>query len=491
MASNNEAAFKNYWSVIVRAGQAATRDELVSLLQAESDALDEGALATMRLLASGSLPMEKAFTTLDSAKGVGMRHLTTRSAAARAGMEYDMILNRPDPGHVSYYLRSKRHSTAIVSFHLIDHNRLAVFVAANAPTRSGIRGFGDVYYDCIWLDGLRDEVIGSLESYASSLARGTPDHSLTRPFFEFISSAIFLLLSGPKPQEVIFIPHKLLHMLPLHAISYEQNGSRTYLHDKVRSIHYASSFADLAFGRVSFPAEQPQQKREPRFLSVLDTEAGLPGVQLEEKCIEVYRQQLEPQGVAVDVVTDPVQLPSSYRDYIWANWSSHARSSPSNWGESFLALKNHRITASMIASAWQFDLHPVVVLAACESSIDTSGGLHSDEYCGLDLAFRIAGARATIASLWPVEDLVAALTAMVVPAWMFQSELSPADSVTALQRQLCAGTWKEFLLSETQLQSLPSSMAGALREAQEPFHKMADNAFGSEKAWAAFRSHGN
>lgn len=141
MVNNNEAAFKNYWSLILRAGQAATREELLSLLEANPDALDEGALATMNLLASGALHMEMAFTPLDSAKGIVTRHLTTRSAAARAGMKFDTILNRPDPGHVSYYLKSKPHSTAIVSFHLIGRSRLAIFVAANAPTGSGIRGF--------------------------------------------------------------------------------------------------------------------------------------------------------------------------------------------------------------------------------------------------------------------------------------------------------------------------------------------------------------
>jgi len=84
MARDNKAAFENYWSVILRAGQAATREGLLTLLNAHSDALDEGALATMSLLAGDSLHMEKAFTTLDSAKGIGMRHLTIRSAAAGA-----------------------------------------------------------------------------------------------------------------------------------------------------------------------------------------------------------------------------------------------------------------------------------------------------------------------------------------------------------------------------------------------------------------------
>lgn len=491
MPTRDEVVFENYWSVVLRAGQYTTRDELLSLIQANAEALDEGALATMRLLVAGSVHMENVFTVLDSAKAIATKQLMHRAAAARAGIQVDQILSRPDPGQVSSYLKSKPHRTAIVSLHFIGRDRLAILVAANAPTGSGITGFGDVHYDCVWLDGIQERFADEIEEYAHSVNRGAPNHDLIRPFFDFIGSAIFHLLWRPKPVEVIFIPHKLLHVLPLHAISFEDNSHRVYLHDMAQSIHYASSFEELATSTFSFKAPRAEGTLRPRFLSVLDTQASLPGVVLEERCIDVYRELLEPKGVGFDVVVDPEQLPSSQRDYIWANWSSHGKSSANNWGDSFLTLGGRRIDGYTIATDWRFDLQPGVVLAACESAIDTSGAFQIDEHCGLDLAFRIAGARAVVGSLWVVDDLLAALTALLVPAWWFQGRMLPSHSLTALQQALRTATWKSFLLSDDQLRRLPQGMSIAMQEVQAPFWKLRADAFAAESLWGAFRSHGD
>jgi CHAT domain-containing protein len=258
----------------------------------------------------------------------------------------------------------------------------------------------------------------------------------------------------------------------------------------VRSIHYASSFESLAFSGISFAEKSNLQNRQYRFLSVLDTNANLPGINLERKCVDVYREQLEPKGVQFDIISDPLDIPNNQRDYIWVNWSSHGKSSANEWGDSFLMLGKKRINALTIATEWQFDLSPHVILAACESAIDSSGGFHIDEYCGLDIAFQIAGARSTIASLWPVEDLLSALTAMLVPAWWFQGRLPPADSLTALQKALSSGTWKQFLLRDQQLNRMSRSMANAMKEVQEPFWRLREDIFQRESIWAAFRACG-
>jgi CHAT domain-containing protein len=489
---HDNAAFENYWRVIVDAGSVSTRDELLSLVCANQDALDAGALATMRLLAAGKLHMEKAFTTLDCAKAIATRQLSIRAAATRAGEQFDFVMGRPDPGHVSHYLRRKRHRTAIVSFHFIDRTRLAIIVASNAPTGSGICGFGGVYYDCLWVDGLREEFADAIEDYARSVRGQIPDFRVAGPAFDFLAAAVLQLLSRPKPEEVIFIPHKLLHALPLHTFSVDVGGGRrVYLHDTVRSIHYASSFHDLTFGDVSFSDRNSSHDRHPRFLLVLDASSDLPGVHLERKWIEVARQQLEPQGVTFDIVTKPSQLPTSHCNYLWVNWSSHAESSTNEWGDSFLMLGNQRIKASTIASQWQFDRRPTVILAACESAIDTSASNHIDEYCGLDLAFRIAGARAAIASLWPADDMVAALTTMLATSWWFQGKLPPGEAVTAIQRALRTGAWKEFLLRDDQLRQLPGDTAEAIRAVQDAFRALPNDEFRAESSWAAFRSHGD
>jgi CHAT domain-containing protein len=125
-----------------------------------------------------------------------------------------------------------------------------------------------------------------------------------------------------------------------------------------------------------------------------------------------------------------------------------------------------------IAKGWNLASSPVVMLAACNSAVDTSGSLAVDEFCGLDLAFRIGGARASIASLWPVDDATAAL------------------SVTAFQRYFRQGRWKEFLLREEQLNAAPKGIRQALTDMQEPLWNLPSEAFASEQCRAAFRCHG-
>ncbi len=100
------------------------------------------------------------------------------------------------------------------------------------------------------------------------------------------------------------------------------------------------------------------------------------------------------------------------------------------------------------------------------------------------------GATVAIASLWPVDDPIAALTSMVVPAWWFQSRLAPDVALTTLQRELRTGTWKRLLLREEQLKVLPNSVAENIGGAQEYLWNLPDEEFESESSWACFRCHG-
>jgi hypothetical protein len=128
-----------------------------------------------------------------------------------------------------------------------------------------------------------------------------------------------------------------------------------------------------------------------------------------------------------------------------------------------------------------------LVLAACETAIDTSAFFYSDETCGLDLAFRIAGARAAVSTLWPVEDLVAAFVVMVLPVWRYGYSLTPDYGVTGVQRHFRQGTWKRLLPSEEQLSKFPRDIRYPLAKHYEPLMALSDDRFCSEEAWAVFR----
>lgn len=93
----------------------------------------------------------------------------------------------------------------------------------------------------------------------------------------------------------------------------------------------------------------------------------------------------------------------------------------------------------------------LVVLSACQTGL---GAPHPDSYIGLPQAFGIAGARAVLASLWPVDDLA---TLRLMKA--FYAELARgASPATALQR------------AQRALRARPDTRSGAV--------------------WAAFQFHG-
>ena len=487
MSDPDRKLVSEYSETLARAGSITAHDELLSFIHAGAETLDAGRLATMRLLARGQIHMELAFTLLDSAKSIVTTHLLHRASFARAGVALDFIVPNLEPDTVAYYLNTRPVPTAIVALHMIGRDRLAIMLAANSPTRSGIRGNRGGYYNCIWLDGLQKWLADAMGAFAHTAGGREVDMSLAEKSLKSIGAAVLYLLSGSRPKHVIFIPHKQLHVLPLHMISVGD----VYLHDMVDSISYASSLGELIFGTVEHTDRgETSAGRQASYVSVLDENAGLGGVALERRIVAAYATQLGLQGVRVDVLTDIEQFAQPDRRCVWLNWNSHGVSDASSWGGSYLELGDREFRAATIATQWQFDLRPVVVLAACQSAIDVSGSSVVDEYCGLDLAFRVAGARAVVASAWKVSDPVAALTSAILPAWWFQGRMHPSVSLTALQRALRTGTWKQFLLRNEQLKLLPPDEADAVHDAQEPLRRLPDDVFSPPRLWATFRAHG-
>ncbi len=96
-------------------------------------------------------------------------------------------------------------------------------------------------------------------------------------------------------------------------------------------------------------------------------------------------------------------------------------------------------------------MHPIITLAACESGYSSSPSSELDEYCGLDLAFKIAGASTIFSSMWPIADDFAALASTTFPQWLLQGTVSPAHAIVIFQTNLRNGDWTTWLLRKEQL----------------------------------------
>lgn len=499
---------KEYLDLICVAGMTASIDKICDMMNDNHSVLQYGMLAIMDEFIKGKLSIDQAFVLLDYSKSVAFRTLLFFRNMERSGHDIQLLM-RPrtvntvlDSINIQNFLKSRGHDTAIVSLFEIDKEHIAVFVARYPGPRKivpGIRHSNGIYYGLTYLDGAKPELCKSLESYIKSIKMNMIDSQLLKHSMEFWGSAIFVNLVEPDditktPQEVIFIPHKLTNILPLHALSVDLGYERLYFHDVIERMSYSSSLEEIVNGgRLMFYGRRKSQLRrnKKRFLVVRDAEADLECMPIEQQHERIFRMQLESQGLLFDTVLNLSSIPNDLSSYIWVNWSSHAQSDATDWGQSYLSLGLSKISASTIVKSWNFNQSPTIILAACETAVDISNLSISDEYCGLDVAFRIAGARAVIATLWDVQDLVAAITAWMIPSWVLAGRsITPDIALTTIQRHFRRGDWKRFLLDNKTLRKINRTLRNEIGELQSELWKMPDEAFSSETSWAVFRCFG-
>ena len=223
-----------------------------------------------------------------------------------------------------------------------------------------------------------------------------------------------------------------------------------------------------------------REAQEKRILAVIEVVArDLPWLQFELAQFEV---DAAASGI-VDIVRDYGSLSTDLRRYAYIAWSGHAKSDPYRWGGSYLKLGGHHIEATEILDTWKLDGRAVVTLAACESALDQSSLELLDEYCGIDLALRISGARSVISTLWSVRDEVAALATVLLLDTQLLYECSPGAALLMLQRALRLGSWKVGLVPVQHL-------APTLGEWQRRIKALSEDAFTNIQDWAVFRCFG-
>lgn len=481
----DDQSIRDYVDVLARAGALRRWDQLVSWVHSRADVIDVGMRMIVDRMVDRSMSWVEGWELLDSGKAVAGRHLMLRRAVEETGLDPHFLIARSDQHELAEFLGARPHPTAVVSLHLLGQEHLLVLVVTNFPV-PGQRGPGVTHFSCVRVARIRDTFLPAVEDYAASVNAGTPDFALIAEPLAFLGSVMLTLLAGVIPTELIFIPHRVLHVLPLHAIALDDDRT-VCLPDVVPVIRYVSSASDLTYGSTSLLARESAGSRV--LLSVIDDAAGLRGTGIEHATMSAIHGQIASR-VSVQTVTTAADLPRTFDDHVWINWNSHARSSTNSWGSSYLTIGDRRIPAADIASNWRFPRRPHVVIAACQTALDTTLTGTVDEYCGLDMAFRIAGASSVVASMWAASDPVAALTSMLVVGECLQRGTEPARSVTSIQRAMRHGVWKAALLRPDQLRQLPQEIAEFVNQAQQPFRDLPADAFTNPTLWSVFRCHG-
>jgi CHAT domain-containing protein len=221
-------------------------------------------------------------------------------------------------------------------------------------------------------------------------------------------------------QELILIPHLLLHLVPFAAIPLQENQ---YLGDRFR-LRYAPGCQVL-----KFCADRDELLSQQQYGTVENATEDLPFAAIEGEAITQIFQidnafRLRGQEATIDAYKQLLNQVNSVVS------SHHAQSRLDNPLESALLLANgRRVTlADLLSPAWRFaDLNDVF-LSCCETGMTVPESF-TDELLTLGTGFLCAGARSVVSSLWSVDDLATTIFSEIYHQYRAKGD----DRIAALQ----------------------------------------------------------
>ncbi|MDT9196553.1 CHAT domain-containing protein, partial [Limnospira sp. PMC 1042.18] len=293
-------------------------------------------------------------------------------------------------------------------------------------------------------------------------------------------------------QQLILIPHRELHLIPLHALPIPSSplsgsgrgagGEGKPLQDWF-PVQYAPSCQIL-----NTLQQRPPLNREtiPLFAIQNPTE----DLNYAEWEVELLLRQFSPHQVlrrhkATQENLSQPQTQTFLEQSHAVHFGCHGEFDDRNPLNAYLRLANQeKLTFLDIFNGLNIPLCRLLVLSACKTGlVETS---HTDDYVGLSSAFFYAGARTVVASLWNVDELAATL----VTLRLYQI-LPDYPSVTvALQ---AAQTWLRGVSCDDILDWLKHEQKATPEEVEEVEDRLSlfdDPPFAEACYWSAFTATG-
>ena len=310
-------------------------------------------------------------------------------------------------------------------------------------------------------------------------------------------------------QKVILVPHRYLHLLPLHALPL---SSEKYLIDKFpKGVSYAPS---CQLWRLTQTKAQTLSNAEFRHLFAIQN----PTDNLEFTNIEVEtiatafhpHHILEKSQATITALAEPPTA-ENLRNAHWLHFSCHGYFNFNVPEKSALQLADSEISPLPVGAEssrylrisddagidldkcltlegifqLSFPNCRLVTLSACETGlVDVRS--NSDEYIGLSSGFIRAGAASIISSLWAVDDFSTALLMIKFYENLHPSTRNVALALNQAQQWFRQVTQRELLqwldgkteMDAQQKQKVKQRLADNYRPEQQPFKK--------PEFWAAF-----
>src|SRR6476661_1911260 len=261
-----------------------------------------------------------------------------------------------------------------------------------------------------------------------------------------------ILKNIPKPcDRLILIPHRFLHLFPLHAlpISHERDFESGCTDEIDSSITLSlskseSCLLDLFPGGVSYAPscqllQQAKQRQRPHFSHLFAIANPTKDRYLLELQAANIRDKFKSNDfLAKDDANKNAILKAKLSFANCAHFGCHGKFEPDSPLESSLVFANkERLT---LLEIFNLDLNQcrLVTLSACETGLTESRT--SDEYIGLPFGFLLAGSPSMVSTLWEVDQLASTLLLI-----RFYENIKTLSTVAALNE---AQQWLRNLTSE-------------------------------------------
>ena len=261
-----------------------------------------------------------------------------------------------------------------------------------------------------------------------------------------------ILKNIPKPcDRLILIPHRFLHLFPLHAlpISHQRDFESGCTDEIDSSITVSlskseSCLLDLFPGGVSYAPscqllQQASQRQRPNFSHLFAIANPTKDRYLLELQAANIRDKFKSNDfLAKDDANKNAILNAKLSFAHCAHFGCHGKFEPDSPLESSLVFANkERLT---LLEIFNLDLNQcrLVTLSACETGLTESRT--SDEYIGLPFGFLLAGSPSMVSTLWEVDQLASTLLLI-----RFYENIKTLSTVAALNE---AQQWLRNLTSE-------------------------------------------
>lgn len=205
-------------------------------------------------------------------------------------------------------------------------------------------------------------------------------------------------------QQLILIPHRLLHLLPLHALPLPEQNDKCLLNIFSEGVRYAPSCQLLQL------AQRQEDQPLNHFFGIQNPTQNLTYASLQ---VQTIRQQfhiaevLQESEATKAALTENNHYINQLNSTHCLHFACHGNFDEQSPLESHLKLANDEFLT--LGEIFNFELGQcqLVVLSACETGL-TDHTSASDEYIGLPSGFLFAGSPSVVSSLWKVDELATA-----------------------------------------------------------------------------------